>query len=213
EWNSFIGGGTFCVTVCPDDGPAKNAAGYCRNTLDRLGCAVNSPNNAQKGTYEVCQGEDKDLPGVYTSNGQTITYSQPDESLGPITTLPFTPRTPASSNCQTFSSAALFADAPAASGASGASSSVSVSGAVSSVAGAPSGSVAAPASGATPAGSGAAPTPTGAKAGTSASSSVPSRSGSAGSASVTGAASGAVSTGVSVFAAVVGVAFSVAFLA
>ncbi|TFY53691.1 hypothetical protein EVG20_g10003 [Dentipellis fragilis] len=194
---SFIGGGTFCITICPDDGAAKNAAGYCRNTLDRLGCAVNSPNNAQNGTFEVCDGEDKDLPGVYTTNGQTVTYWQPDESLGPITTIPFTVRTPASSNCKTFSPAALFADAPGAS----APASASVSGA------APTASASASGAAPTASGSSAAPAAPG---GSSSSAGSPSRSSSADSAAVTG---GAASTGASIFAALVGVAFSVAFLA
>ncbi|TFY79441.1 hypothetical protein EWM64_g4567 [Hericium alpestre] len=110
EWNSFIGGGGFCFTICPDSG--TNPGGYCRNTLDRLGCAVNSPNNAQSGTFEVCDGALKDLPGVYTTNGQTITYSQPDESLGPITTLPFTVTTPSSSNCITYQSSEIYTDLP-----------------------------------------------------------------------------------------------------
>lgn len=41
------------------------------------------------------------------------TYTQPPESLGPITTLPYTPKIPASSDCETFASADLYAAAAA----------------------------------------------------------------------------------------------------
>jgi hypothetical protein len=52
-------------------------------------------------------------PGIYTSNGQTMTYYQPAESLGPITTVPYTPVVPASSNCVTYQSAQLYSGQPA----------------------------------------------------------------------------------------------------
>jgi hypothetical protein len=52
-------------------------------------------------------------PGLYTgSNGQTMTYFQPPESLGPITTVPYTPRVPASSNCVTYHSTDLYPSLP-----------------------------------------------------------------------------------------------------
>jgi len=66
------------------------------------------PNGAKNGTFEYCDSENMDIPGVYTSNGATYSYSQPAESLGPISTLPYTPRIPASSNCVTFASASAF---------------------------------------------------------------------------------------------------------
>jgi len=44
----------------------------------------------QNGTFESCEGENQDFPGVYTQNSQTMTYTQPPESLGPITTMPYT---------------------------------------------------------------------------------------------------------------------------
>jgi hypothetical protein len=44
-------------------------------TLDRIGMAYNMPNgNAKDGTFEVCDSDLMELPGVYTSNGQTLTY-------------------------------------------------------------------------------------------------------------------------------------------
>ncbi|XP_006459700.1 hypothetical protein AGABI2DRAFT_177546 [Agaricus bisporus var. bisporus H97] len=71
-----------------------------------------APNNAQNGTFESCEGENQDFPGVYTVNGQVMTYAQPPESEGPITTMPYTARIPASSNCVTYTSSALYTDLP-----------------------------------------------------------------------------------------------------
>ena len=105
---SFMGSDTFCFKVC--DPAGSNAANLCQHIFDRIGVAYNCPNAAQNGTFESCEGEDQDPPGVYTTNGQVVTYSQPPESLGPITSLPYTPRIPASSNCVQFASSALFTD-------------------------------------------------------------------------------------------------------
>jgi len=107
EWNNFMGGNQFCIKVCNPAG--ANAANYCQHIYDRIGCAYNSPNNAQNGTFEACLGDDQDFPGIYTVNGQVMTYSQPPESLGPITTLPYTPRVPASSSCVQYTSSVLYA--------------------------------------------------------------------------------------------------------
>jgi hypothetical protein len=112
EWNMFLGGNITAAKICNDaDGPAESA-GWCRNTLDRLGVSYNMPNNAQDGVFEVCDSDPGEMPGVYTSNGQVITYTQPAESLGPITTVPYTPVVPSSSNCQTYQSSDLFPNLP-----------------------------------------------------------------------------------------------------
>jgi hypothetical protein len=116
EWNNFMGGNQFCFKAC--DPAGANAANYCQHIYDRIGCAYNSPNNAQNGTFESCLGDDQDFPGIYTSNGQVMTYTQPAESLGPITTLPYQPRVPASSSCTQFTSSLLFASLPTPTGAS-----------------------------------------------------------------------------------------------
>ncbi|KAI0044024.1 hypothetical protein FA95DRAFT_1497801 [Auriscalpium vulgare] len=186
EWNLFIGGNQFCLKICPTGAPGNNPAGYCRNTLDRLGCSVNSPNNAQKDVYEVCDSADMDLPGVYVSNGQTITYTQPPESLGAITSIPFTATVPASSNCTPFSSAALYTDIASVSGAS-----------------------TTPAASATPSGSGS----VSGSAKPTSGSATGSHSASAAGSSSTSTPNGAGAFGVSLVAGVIGVAFSVAFLA
>ncbi|KIM63507.1 hypothetical protein SCLCIDRAFT_8808 [Scleroderma citrinum Foug A] len=110
DWTNFMGGHAFCIKVC--DPAGKNAPAYCQNIYDRLGCAYNAPNNAKNGTFEVCDGDDMTPPGVYVSGGVTQTYFQPPESLGPITTVPYTPVVPSSSNCVQYSSAALYTALP-----------------------------------------------------------------------------------------------------
>lgn len=105
-----MGGHGFCIKVC--DPAGKNGPAYCQNIYDRLGCAYNAPNNAKNGTFEVCQGDNMTPPGVYVSGGVTQTYFQPPESLGPITTVPYTPAVPSSSNCVQYSSAALYTALP-----------------------------------------------------------------------------------------------------
>ena len=102
-----MGGNAFCFKVC--DPSNAHAADYCQHIYDRIGCAYNAPNNAQDKVFESCEGDLQDFPGVYTGeDGQVTTYTQPPESLGAITTMPYQPKVPASSNCQTFSSAELY---------------------------------------------------------------------------------------------------------
>jgi hypothetical protein len=103
----FIGSNISAIKVCSPSG--TNPLGYCLNTLDRMGVAYNMPNAAVDGRFEVCDS-DPILPGVYVSNGQTLTYTQPAESLGPITTVPYPPAVPSSSNCQTYQSTDLYTD-------------------------------------------------------------------------------------------------------
>jgi len=107
EWHNFMGGNAFCLKACDPAGP--NAAKFCQHIYDRIGCAYNAPNNAQKGVFESCLGDNQDFPGVYTSNGAVVTYTQPPESLGPISSIPYTARIPASSSCTTFASSSLYA--------------------------------------------------------------------------------------------------------
>ena len=168
----FIGANLSAAKICNPAGP--NPLGYCLNTLDRLGIAYNMPNNAQDGVFEVCDSDAMELPGVYTSNGQTLTYTQPDESLGPITTVPYTPTVPSSSNCQTFQSTDLYTDTI-----SGYSTTTSAS--------SPTGKVVSGSSG--------------------------TRTGSSSPASSTSGSNGAGVVTISLFSTILGVAFSVAFLA
>ncbi|RDB21988.1 hypothetical protein Hypma_011168 [Hypsizygus marmoreus] len=107
EWHNFMGSDTFCFKACDPAGP--NAARFCEHVYDRIGCAYNAPNNAQSGVFISCQGDNQDFPGVYVQNGVTQTYQQPPESLGPITSIPYTPRVPASSSCTQFASESIYA--------------------------------------------------------------------------------------------------------
>jgi len=111
EWHNFMGGGVFCLKACDPSKP--NAPNYCQHVFDRIGCQYNAPAAYVDGVFLSCDGDDQDFPGIYTdSNGVVQTYTQPPESLGPISTMPYTARIPASSNCQTFDGATLFAGAP-----------------------------------------------------------------------------------------------------
>jgi len=168
-WTEFIGGGIVGMKICNPKG--TNPQGYCQHTLDRIGLPYNMPNAAKNGTYEVCDSDLMDIPGVYTSGGQTVSYAQPAESLGPISSIPYTPRTPSSSNCQTYQSTQVFTDFATLAAKTGAS--------------------------ATPTGSGA------------------SKGGSASTANPTSGskANGAESVTISLFTSILGVAFSVVFLA
>ena len=123
---SFIGANHSCFKACdPKDPNAKN---YCQHIYDRIGVQYTCPNTAQKGVFEMCDSENQDFPGIYSINGVTMTYTQPPESLGPITSLPYTARIPSSSNCVTFQSSDLFAQLPTPTGVSTAPTSSSTSG-------------------------------------------------------------------------------------
>jgi len=114
EWHNFMGGGTFCLKAC--DPAGAHAADYCQHVFDRIGCQYNAPAAYVDGTFLSCLGDNQDFPGIYTdASGATITYQQPAESLGAISTIPYTARIPASSSCTTYESASLFANAPTAS--------------------------------------------------------------------------------------------------
>jgi len=115
-WTEFIGSGMFCLKICNPAG--NNEAGYCQHTLDRIGLGYNCPSKYtvgggfQPGEFEVCESADITVPGIYVSAGVTLSYSQPAESLGAITTIPYQPSTVASSSCTTYTSSVLFASAP-----------------------------------------------------------------------------------------------------
>jgi hypothetical protein len=122
EWHNFMGGSAFCFKAC--DPAGAHAADYCQHIFDRIGCAYNAPNNAKNGTFESCQGDNQDFPGVYTdAAGAVKTYTQPPESLGVISSIPYTPKVPASSNCVTYTSSAIYAALPTVSSSVPASSS------------------------------------------------------------------------------------------
>ncbi|KIJ29424.1 hypothetical protein M422DRAFT_99961, partial [Sphaerobolus stellatus SS14] len=110
EWHNFLGGDVFCFKICDPNSP--NAANYCQHIYDRIGCKYNAPAAYVDGVFESCLGDNQDFPGVYTGDdGAVSTYTQPDESLGPLTTIPYQPRTPASSSCTQYKSTDLYAAA------------------------------------------------------------------------------------------------------
>jgi len=112
EWHNFMGGGQFCLKACDPSRP--NAANYCQHVFDRIGCAYNAPASYADGIFDSCLGDSQDFPGIYTgADGVVSTYVQPAESLGPISTMPYTPKIPATSSCSTGVSSELYAGAPA----------------------------------------------------------------------------------------------------
>ncbi|GJJ10139.1 hypothetical protein Clacol_004365 [Clathrus columnatus] len=110
EWHNFLGGNIFCFKIC--DPAGANAVNFCQHIYDRIGCAYNAPAAYRLGVFEKCLGDNQDFPGVYTGpDGQVSTYFQPPESLGPITSIPYQPRIPASSQCVQFQSEVLYSSA------------------------------------------------------------------------------------------------------
>ncbi|KZV67290.1 hypothetical protein PENSPDRAFT_654220 [Peniophora sp. CONT] len=129
-WTEFIGSNQFCIKICNPAG--SNNPGYCQHTLDRIGLLYNCPSkyttpaSFPAGEFEICDSDLMTVPGIYVdASGATQSYAQPPESLGEITSIPYTPTVVASSNCQTFASSALFTELAAA---TGATSSASASG-------------------------------------------------------------------------------------
>jgi hypothetical protein len=105
-----MGSDIFCLKAC--DPAGANAARICEHVYDRIGCQYNAPAAYLDGVFESCLGDSQDPPGIYTgSNGVVSTYQQPAESLGPINTLPYQPKIPATSSCKSFDGNSLFAGA------------------------------------------------------------------------------------------------------
>ncbi|KAG9049874.1 hypothetical protein FS837_008796 [Tulasnella sp. UAMH 9824] len=111
EWHNFMGSNQFCLKACDPKGP--NAANFCQHIYDRIGCQYNAPASYADGEFTSCLGDNQDFPGIYTgADGVVTTYQQPPESLGPISTMPYTARIPASSSCTTYTSAAIYTGLP-----------------------------------------------------------------------------------------------------
>lgn len=196
--SSFIGANYTCMKVCDPLDP--NAANYCQHIYDRIGVSYVCPNQAQSGVFEICDSENQDYPGIYTSNGVVMTYTQPAESLGPISTMPYQPRVPASSNCTPFQSTDLFTSLPTPTNVVSSAASVTGSGS--------SGAAAATGSSGSKGASGASASRTSSGASASATgNSTTTQTGAAG--SLVGAGAGPASA----FATVMGVMFAVVFFA
>ncbi|KAI0733375.1 hypothetical protein C8Q72DRAFT_637017 [Fomitopsis betulina] len=120
EWNEFIGNDQFCIKLCNPSETSPTNVGLCNNVYDEVGISYNCPNTAQKGVFEVCDGDSMTPVGQYVSAGDTTTWTQPWSGTW---TVPYTPTAPAVSNCRTFASSELYTDnAVATSSASGSSS-------------------------------------------------------------------------------------------
>lgn len=108
EWSYFVGSGIFCFKAC--DPAGSRAAELCQHTYDRVGCTYNDPVDYDtiNGTFTSCKGDDQLPVGEYSANGQLNTWYQPPESDGDITTVPYTPSIPATSQCKTYESSSIF---------------------------------------------------------------------------------------------------------
>ncbi|KAF5374199.1 hypothetical protein D9758_004620 [Tetrapyrgos nigripes] len=107
RWTLFVGNDAFCFKACDDTQP--NAKALCEHIYDRIGCTYNAPNTAQEGVFERCDGDDMRPVGQYDGpNNETLTWTQPPESLGPITSVPYTPTPAPSSNCVRYASEDLY---------------------------------------------------------------------------------------------------------
>jgi len=143
EWHYFIGGGVFCLKVC--DPESANGPSLCQHIYDRIGCAYNAPADyaSINGTFQSCMGDNQMPPGVFVQDGRTQTYTQPPESLGAIQTIPYTAEIPATSQCSSYSSEALFTELSSAEPSAASSAVMSNESAVPSGSAAPSGNRAA----------------------------------------------------------------------
>lgn len=108
EWHQFIGADSFCFRICKPT--SDQDAAYCQHIFDRIGCSYNDPADAKEGDFTVCKGDVGLPPGIYVEGGVTMTYTQPAESLGAITSMPYTATVPPYSECTTYQSTALFAE-------------------------------------------------------------------------------------------------------
>ena len=116
----FIGNDQFCIKICNPSETSPTNVGLCNNVYDEVGISYNCPNTAQKGVFEVCDGDSMTPIGQYVSDGVTTTWTQPWSGTW---TVPYTPTAPAVSNCRTFASSELYTDnALATSSASGSAS-------------------------------------------------------------------------------------------
>ncbi|GAA6048247.1 hypothetical protein JCM3770_006502 [Rhodotorula araucariae] len=127
QWHNFMGGAQFCLKACNPSW--ENGWAMCEHIYDRIGCIYNAPSNWAKinGTFESCKGDDQLYPGQYLEGTTTRTYTQPPESLGVISTVPYVPFTPSSSECTPYTSSAIYTAAAQLAPSSSSSASASAS--------------------------------------------------------------------------------------
>lgn len=77
-----MGSDMFCLKAC--DPSKSNDAKYCEHIFDTQGCGFNAPSNARNGVFESCASDSQNFPGAGA------------------------PVPPASSECSTFASTAIY---------------------------------------------------------------------------------------------------------
>jgi len=98
-----MGSSQFCFKIC--DPSIADSKPFCNNIYDMTGCSFVAPASYQSDVFEACESDNMDPVGVFTgSDGKVTTYSQP----AVVTSLPSV-RTPASSNCVTYTSSVIYA--------------------------------------------------------------------------------------------------------
>jgi len=128
QWHNFMGADMFCIKACRS---GERDWQFCEHIFDRIGCYYNAPADyaSINGTFSSCESENQLPPGHYVVDGETRTYTQPPESLGVISTMPYQPSIPSSSMCTTYSSAELYGSLPAGSAATSAAETTAAAGA------------------------------------------------------------------------------------
>lgn len=89
EWNQFISDNDFSLRACW--GP--NASRYCPHVYDEMGSYFNEPGNYKQHSFDECEGDEGQFPGVYG----TSTFWQGESST------PDPHRPGKSSECRSFS--------------------------------------------------------------------------------------------------------------
>lgn len=118
EWMNYMSYTQFCLRICTAENATYSASQMCQHTLDEMGCEWVMPGDYSQTGFTSCDADAAYPPGIYPlANGSTSTFAQRytgtytnpagSTELWTVgqTVTPQTPfSTPASSNCQTFSS-------------------------------------------------------------------------------------------------------------
>jgi len=99
EWTNFQSVDEFCIRACK---PGPKAEALCQHIYDVMGCGWNMPGDYGDG-FTSCNGDDAIPMGLYPQpDGSVSTYHQGDGAAPPAHPAP------ASSQCKTFQSAAIY---------------------------------------------------------------------------------------------------------
>ncbi|KAJ9119043.1 hypothetical protein QFC22_003534 [Naganishia vaughanmartiniae] len=118
EWMNYMSDTQFCLRICTAENATYSASLECQHTLDEMGCEWVMPGDYTQDTFTSCDGDSAYPPGIYPlANGSTSTFAQRYTgtyidgasstqlfTVGQTVTPPAPYSTPATSNCQTFSS-------------------------------------------------------------------------------------------------------------